>query len=149
MNEPLKIIQAVTFNTGEAWVLDRKPVLEYERHGDTIVGMDFPFFGCYFYQKPGYFKAFAGREFSITLASGEVVECNGQWWDGVTDKTRDLIGGELIGVTAAGIEDLRKCYVFTGYRGTRETLSEFREGYDGDVMPYWDYDKILKGTSEK
>jgi hypothetical protein len=146
MNEPLKIIQVVTFNVvGEAWVLNRAPRLEYERHGDTIIGMDFPLFNCYGYEHPAHgFRAFGGREFEIKLVGGEIIRCNGQWWSGVTPLAKSLIGGEVADVTAKDIDALQKCYVFSGFVGEMESLQEFRAGYTGNIIPYWDYEKILR-----
>lgn len=144
--KPIEIIQAVKFNAGEAWALNRTPSLEYERYGDTIIGMDFPFFYCYCYEDRGNnWKAFGGNKFDLKMTNGEIVHCDGKWWSGATDKAKSLIGDNIADVTANGIDSLKSCYVFCGYVGEMESIKELRNSYTGDVMPYHDYKRIING----
>ena len=75
-----KIIAVVKFNSKEAFVLRRRPLLKYNRYGNVIIGTDGLFFTCYYYSPPSErFQAFAGRKFDLTMEDGEVIHCNGQW----------------------------------------------------------------------
>ena len=140
----MKILAVVRFNSGEAYVLDENPNLEYVKNGNTIVGTDGIFCNCYFFETPGpRWKAFAGREFDIQLKDGEIVKCNGQWWSGVTEKAVEILGEKPIHITAGFIDDLKKCYVFFGYTAIRSKIEELRKQYNGIVWDYWDYEATI------
>ena len=82
-----KILAVVGTNNSESLVLKYKPKLKYTQYEyHTIIGTDGIFIDAYFYDCPSKgFKAFCGREFEIKLENGNIVKCNGQWWDGLTD----------------------------------------------------------------
>ncbi|AIQ54535.1 hypothetical protein [Paenibacillus sp. FSL R7-0331] len=141
----------VTFNDGIAYVLSQPVEFTYYKQGDLIIGLDdtCTFVSCYFYERPSMgFKAFGGREFDITLENGEVIHCDGQWWDGGYQKAEKLLGEELVRVTYEDIESLKKCYVFSGCKAIASSLSKLRETYDGEVQGYWAYEALLKGRDK-
>jgi hypothetical protein len=47
--EPIKIEAIVKFNQGEAFVLNRKPAILYEKRGKFLFASDGPFFNVYEY----------------------------------------------------------------------------------------------------
>lgn len=147
-----KIIAVVTFNQGEAFVLDTDPDFKYTKYGnDTIIGTDGVFYQFYKYERcyPNW-EAFGGRKFDLPLTNGEVEHCYGQWWDGISKTAIDILGindtdKKVVSATAQDIEKLKKCYVFIGYRGLSDKIKELRKTYAGIVYNYWDYEKMIKG----
>ena len=142
----MRILAVVKFNDREALVLDRSPNLKYTKYNsNTIIGKDGLFCSAYFYDSPSKsWQAFAGRKFDLQLTDGTVEHCHGQWWDGVNNTSRKIIGDNIIHITAASIDQLKKCYVFFGYTSTKELYERFRKNYKGKVWGYWEYDKYLK-----
>lgn len=140
MNE---VIALTKFNEGLAIVLRDAIKFNYEKHGDVIIGFDDTktFVNCLFYERPTeHFKAFAGREFTIELTNGDIIECNGQWWSGRYDKAEKIIGAELTRVTANDIESLERCYVYTGCCGIKEKVEEMINNYKGKVFGYFEFE---------
>ena len=144
-----KILAVVKFNEGEALVLDRKPELTYRSDGWHITGTDGLFCACYFYETPyPNWRAFAGRQFEITLEDGTVVKCSGQFWDGVKEEHRKQLGGEPIRVTAASVDELKKCFVFYGYYAIPSAYAKLRKTYKGPIYDYWDYEAMVRGKDK-
>lgn len=141
-----KILAMVKFNDREAFVLERPLQLKYTRYGNgTLVGIDGCFLSCYYYEKPwGRFKAFAGREFDLKMTDGTVQHCNGQWWDGISEKARQAVSGDIIDTTASDIESLGRCYCFSGFTAIKHLLDTFRATYKGKTYDYWEYEAKLK-----
>jgi hypothetical protein len=139
----IKVVAVVKFNDGEALVLNRPLNFLYEFSGRDLVGSDGPFQNVYRYELPsGRFKAFAGREFDIPLKDGGSVRANGQYWGA------HLSG--MISATYGTVEQLVKCYVFTGGACIEPAAyAELRGAYTGCVYPYWDYEKIIKYDGER
>ncbi len=147
MNE---IVAVVKFNDREAFVLKEEPKLIYTKYGtDTIIGTDGVFYQLYGYETPrGSYTAFAGRKFDLEMDNGEIVKCYGQWWDATTKKAVEVLGinenNKLNYATACSIDNLKKCYVFHGYKGLSDKIEEFRKTYTGKVYEYYEYEKILR-----
>jgi hypothetical protein len=142
-----KIEAVVKFNSGEALVLNEKPVIKYERYGSYLFGIDqFGIFvDVYKYETPsGSFVAFAGREFDIPMVDGTFTKANGQWWDAGGDALGKALGSEIISATANTKENLEKCYVFYGYRADKEEYQKLRSTYTGKVFEYREYGAIIK-----
>lgn len=146
-----KIIAVVKFNDGEALVLESEPKMVYTKYGnDTIIGTDGVFYNFYGYERSSSnWEAFSGRKFTITLENGDIVNCEGQWWDKITDTAIKVLGinntdNKVVYATASSIYELRKCFVFIGYKGLSSKITEFRKTYTGEVYEYWDYKKIIK-----
>ena len=138
-----KIKAVVKFNNGEALVLNKIPIIKYERYGDMLVGLDeyCIFANCYYYQAPdNLFKAFGGDKFKIPMTDGSFVEANGQWWDGGESKFTKILGSKIIIVTISDIESLKKCYVFFGYKAVLEEYIKFRKTYTGKIYEYYEYE---------
>jgi hypothetical protein len=88
-----------------------KPI--FTKHGSLLIGEDSGFMKFYKYERPGEnWKAFAGREFDIPMADGSVIKASGQWWDplGIPEK----YCADVCDVGLSTVEDLERCYVFTG-----------------------------------
>ncbi len=146
-----EIIAVVKFNDREALVLKEEPKLIYTKYGnDTIIGTDGIFYNFYYREEPnGSWTAFAGRKFELELDNGETEKCYGQWWDGVTRRATEILGindtdNRVVYATACCVENLKKCYVFQGYKGLSKKIDELRKTYTGKVYDYWEYEKILK-----
>lgn len=110
----IKIIDIIhhrnKYATQQFVVIDRYPVFRYERKGIWLAAEDSGFFNFYYHQAPDkMFQAFAGREFDIPLADGEVIKANGQWWDGTPVDYNGLLTHTGIGT----VERLSGCNVFS------------------------------------
>ncbi|OKP91880.1 hypothetical protein A3844_01845 [Paenibacillus helianthi] len=141
----------VTFNDGIAYVMSNPVEFTYYKEGNLIIGLDetCTFVSCYYYSRPTLgFEAFGGREFDITLENGEVIHCNGQWWDGGYLKAEELLGETLVSVTYKDIEALKDCYVFYGCTAIANSLNKLRETSDSAVKGYWAYEAQLKGRDK-
>lgn len=100
----------------------------------------------YYYERPTPgFQAFGGRKFDIRLESGEIIHCNGQWWDGGYRKAAELLGEELVHATYNDIDSLKNCYVFYGAAAIKSRLEELNKKYNGDIHGYWEYEAFIKG----
>lgn len=142
-----KILAKVKFNDGIAIVIDKYPELVYQRIGSGVIyGTDGVFYSCYRHEIPhGRFKAFAGREFTLTMQDGEKVLCNGQWWDAGRDIVEEHLNIKLCSATIETAERLKKCYVFTGISADSNKMDALLSDYANlPVYPYYDYEKILK-----
>lgn len=141
----MRILAVVKMNDSEAFVLDESPGLLYTKlNARTIVGTDGVFCDCLVYERPSqHFKAFGGREFTLKLTDGTKEHCNGQWWSGVSQDARDVLG-DVGGVAACGIDALRRCYVFSGFTVIVQELKKLRAAYAGPVYDYWEFEKMLK-----
>ncbi len=147
----MKIIAIVKSKDGsEFFVLDEPVKLEYIQLDDsTIVGMAEPFLSFYKKEYDRHAKAFAGREFDLTMIDGTIVHCNGQWWSALTncaveEMRLDTDRRKVIQVAASTIDQLRNCYVFVGYSTLVEDWEKFRAKYDGPVYDYYEYEKQIK-----
>lgn len=143
------MIQAlVKFNSGVALVLDKSPEFKYYRQGNLIIGLDdtCTFVKCYYYERPSLgFYAFGGREFDIQLDDGDIVHCNGQWWDGGYRQASELLGEELMDVTYNDIPSLNDCYVYYGCFAIKSELEEKINSWDKQIYEYYEYEKFIKG----
>jgi hypothetical protein len=140
----MKIIALVKVNDSIGLVLDEMPSLEYTMVGRDIYGTNGVFCDCLFYEQLGYrWQAFAGRKFDIKLSSGEMVHCEGQYWDGIKPTHRNVADGRLIQVTAATLTDLKACYVFCGHKAIEQKYMELLKSYKGIVYDYSDYEMLI------
>jgi len=139
-----KVLAKVKFNDEIALVLDRKPVLEYTKHKGIIYGTDGIFYQCYKYDRPGKnWEAFGGHKFDIKLTSGEVINCNGQWWHGGHAEVEKLAGVTLCSAVHSTVDALKKCYVFSGDAADSKKFNDILNSYNGDILPYFEYEKLL------
>lgn len=141
-----KVLAKTTFNDGIAIVLDKRPKLVYQRQGIYMWGTDGIFYSCYKNEGMGRtWKAFAGRKFTITLESGEVVECVGQWWDAGQREVEKILGITMGNVTVGNIESLKRCYVYSGYTADIEKYKELLDKYSHlPIIDNHDYEKIIR-----
>jgi len=143
-----KVEALVKFNDSIGIVLDKYPVITYERHGNYLLGLDEygVFVNCYEYEQPGpTWKAFGGREFDIPMTDGSVIKAFGQWWDGGGKYFSEVIGGAIVPATVQTVEGLRKCYVFHGCRASKKELTDLINSYSGKTYEYWEYECFLTG----
>jgi hypothetical protein len=142
----MRILATVKFNQGLAYVLGEDIKYTFYRLGDNIIyGTDGLFYTCYKYDTPSRnFQAFAGRKFDITLNTGEVINCRGQWWDGGYGELAKHLGLDFAHVTYNTIEELMKCYVYFAACIDRNALSELlSKETDLPYYLYYDYEKII------
>ena len=142
----MKIIAKVLMNGEHALVLDKIDDFVYKRLGKNIIyGTNGLGYICYKYETPNkYSKAFGGREFDLTMEDGEVVHCNGQWWDDGHKTLEKELGIKFSSVAYNTIEDLKKCYVYYGCLCDMDKIESIQDESNGCVFPYHDYDKVLK-----
>ncbi len=109
--------------------------------GRDYVGSDGPFRDVLKYQfGGGRFVAFAGREIPIELADGSVVTLKNHWWHSHIKGFASCAYGD--------VESLTRCYVF--YGGvciSPDDLATLRATYAGPIIPYWDYEKLIRNTA--
>jgi len=144
MNELMALVK---FNSGVALVMKNEIKFKYKKYDNIIIGIDESetFVDCLYYEAPwGRFKAFAGREFDISLENGKIIHCNGQWWHGGSDQAEKILDKKIVGVTVNDIESLKKCYVFTGCFAIKENKDKLIESYHGNLYEYYEYEKELK-----
>ena len=148
MNEELKfkILAKVKFNSGFAYVLENDIKYTYYKVDDIIYGTDGLFYICYRFENSiGRHKAFGGRKFDLTLNTGEVVKCEGQWWDGGYGKLEQILGIKFGNITYNTKENLLKCYVYYGASVDINVINKIDELFpDLPYYPYHDYDKVIK-----
>lgn len=146
----LKIEAIVKFNSGYAYVFNRKPDYKYQRDGSLLWAKDGPFYSCYKYDAPSpAFKAFDGREFNLNLIDGGVVKCNGQWWDGGIDKISDKLNLNLGSLTMQIKDDLINCFVFFGTSCDLDELEKLKSKYYGVIYEYRDYERVINYDIER
>ena len=149
--ENIKIIAKVKFNNEYAYVLDRKVDFLYTKMDDeTIIGY---YEGMYrFYKKDTFcsrWNAFGGHKFQLKLTDGNIEECYGQWWDGMTNTARELLSDvKLDFFTFSSIDELKRCYVYTGCYCDKEWLDKLDKEYTGKIYEYYEYEKVLKNSLE-
>lgn len=142
----MEIVALVEMNGRPVPVFDEIPPLIFKRIGENIIyGTNGLLYRCFYKENPsGRFKAFAGREFRITLHDGEIINCHGQWWDGAKDIVGEHIGIKLIQTAASTVDELKKCYVFCAHSVDRNRLFGLKQAYTGPVYPYDEYEKLIK-----
>ena len=136
----------VKFNDGFAIVLEEKPKLVYKRIGTNIIyGTDGIFYKCYGFDRPSKgWEAFGGSKFDLEMEDGEVINCYGQWWDSGSNKVGEHVGCKIGHAAVGVIDDLKRCYVYSGYDVDVEKYNEFLKTYTGTIFEYMDYEKIIK-----
>ena len=144
----MEIVAKVKFNDRIALILNERPKLVYHRIGSYIIyGTDGVFYNCY--RKESYgdnWKAFGGRKFQLEIEEdGEIVNCYGQWWDAGYSEVSKHLNINLHDTTAQSLDELKKCYVFTGYHSDKIKLQELVDNCpDKNVYDYRDYEKIIR-----
>lgn len=143
-----KVEKIVNFNDGIGFVLDKPIEFKYRKEGNLIIGIDDTntFVKTYIYERPSPgFHAFGGHKFDIELENGEVIHCDGQWWDGGYQRAERLLGEKLVSATYNDVESLKNCYVFTGCTAIETNLAKLRDTYKDEIQGYWKYEALLKG----
>ena len=147
MNDKFKVVAKVRCNDRYAYVFDRRPEFLYTKiDHETIIGECDGMLRFYKRDSFGkYWKAFGGAEFELKLTDGTVEKCFGQWWDGMSKAANELFNPDDITYFAySTIEELRKCYVYSGCRAIRKWVGELDVSYEGTVYDYWEFEKLLK-----
>lgn len=140
----MKALALVKINNQIGLVLDEPIMLTYQKKDGCILGSDGTFLQTLFYDKPSLnWQAFGGRKFDIPLDNGEIIHCNGQYWDGIKELHRKMVDGEIISIAANDINSLKECYVFTGYKGIKHKINELIVSYKGIVYDYWEYEMLI------
>ena len=145
--EQIKIVAKVTCNDGFAYVLNRMPHFLYTKlDWKTIIGQDEAMYRFYMYEDWGdKHKAFGGRHFQLELTDGTVEDCHGQWWDGMNNTSRKLYNPDNLRYFAySTIEELRKCYVYTGCYADFEWIRKLDIEYDGEIYDYWKFEEMIE-----
>ncbi|MBO1003150.1 hypothetical protein [Pseudogracilibacillus auburnensis] len=138
------LLALVKFNDRVALVLKKPLKFTYEKHGDLLIGTDNlgVFVNIFLYRRPvGKWKAFGGREFDIPMKDGSVIKATGQWWDGGLSRAEEILGQEIVNVTAEDIESLKSCYVYCGIYAFKDKYEELIKGYKGEVYGYREFEK--------
>lgn len=129
----MKILDIVKFNSGVAFVVDKMPVLTYEKMvaptsacegeyekfvfagREFLIGSDESgvFYDVLYHRKESGPKAFGGHVFSHPLKDGGTFTTDGWWWDGGSTVAARMLGIEMGRVTIKDRTSLEKCFVFT------------------------------------
>lgn len=133
----LRVVALVEINKSVGIVLNRPIKLVYEKVGQDFIGKDGPFTSFLYYQQSTrHFRAFGGAELTLPLIDGSTVVVKNDWWSGLLkDHCR---------VAAGSVDELKKCYVFSGVSIKERDLFDLKKSYSGRVYPYWDYEKVIK-----
>lgn len=149
----MKIIDIVKFNNFIALVVDKMPKLTYEKKDGYLVGSDDSglLFSCLFYQNNSKLKAFAGREFYLPMKDGSSIHINGQYWNDEEGRCAKLLNINLGRITIAGIDELKKCFVFSGLRVNldvyKKLVKEFLEANpDYKIFGYYEYQDYIQSN---
>jgi hypothetical protein len=124
-------------------MFDKVPKLTYEKIGADYVGSavdkdgDIIFSELLAY-KGGYgsFKAFAGRELTLTMKDGSEVRIKDHWFDAGSYKEH----GEFIGIGAGTLESLQRCYVYCSYNINKSTFQKMLDDYYSREKEYEYYE---------
>lgn len=128
----MKILDIVKFNSGVAFVVDKMPVLTYEKMTapvsackgeyekfmfawrEFLIGSDESgvFYDVLYHRKESGPKAFGGHVFSHPLKDGGTFTTDGWWWDGGSTVAARMLGIEMGRVTIQDRTSLEKCFVF-------------------------------------
>lgn len=92
-------------------VVSREPKFVHKQTGRYFHAEDDGIFDCLGIQHDPYAKAFAGREFDIDLEDGNKYHCKGQVW---SCWEAELFPVPAVQAGVATLEELAKCYVFSG-----------------------------------
>lgn len=144
----IKIIAEVKFNEELAYVLNRKVKFTYDKiDNKTIIGKDEGMIQFYYWDgcvDPFGHKAFGGREFTLQLSDGTEQHCCGDWWDGMNKTAAKLYDyKDLEYFIFSTIDQLKKCYVFSGCMCTKQWLEKIKSEYQGKVYDYREYEKVI------
>ena len=150
VEEMSKVVALVEYNKDLAIVLEESVNFNYEKHGNVIIGVDDTktFVRCYTYGEPyAGVKAFGGSKFDITLTSGEIIHCTGQWWDGGYEEASRILGVTLESAIYGSIEKLKHCYVYYSATAVKSKLDALKKSYVGKVWNSTEFEKQLKSIS--
>lgn len=145
-----KVEAVVMSNKRECLVLDKDPVIKYERYGNHLLGLDEYgiFCNCYYHQRPsGSWEAFAGRKFDIPMADGTIEKAYGQWWSGGEGFFTETLGARVVDCATSTIKEMKECYLLYSFRAVAEEWQKLRDTYSGKVWGYWEFDGHLKGRA--
>lgn len=133
----LRVVALVEINKSVGLVLNRQLKFVYEKAGQDFIGKDGPFTRFLYYEKStSNFRAFAGAELKLPLIDGSTVAVKNDWWSGLLK--------DHCSVAVGSVEELKKCYVFSGVSIREIDLFSLKKSYSGCVYPYWDYDKVIR-----
>lgn len=140
-----ELIALTTFRQEHALVLRDKVTFTYEKYGDFfLIGSDESgtFFNCLYHKRPTKdFQAFGGHAFDIQLKNGEIIHCNGQWWDGGSENVEKILGIDLVSVAYSDVESLQDCYVYSGAMGAKDKIDALIGQYTGKVYGYNEFER--------
>jgi hypothetical protein len=145
----MRMIAKVRFNQRYAWVIDDPINLQYTFYENKkfLIGLDetCTFYNVLYYERPtGNMRAFGGRSLDLPMADGSVTHCDGQYWSGKEGTASKILGVSFGYETVQSIEQLRECYVFSGYAVNYERFLTLCIDYDGPVFDYYEYEAIIK-----
>jgi len=117
-------------------IMEREPDFKYERKGNWLIAEDSGFYSFFCYGKPSRgSQAFGGRRFDIPLSNGEIIQADGQWWDGKPEGYDHVMS---IGV--ATVAQLERCYVFCFGKVERSLIDEWLKNNEPS-NDYYKYEK--------
>lgn len=142
----MKPLYLVKSGESKFLVFDEMPDKISTKYGDdTIIGRIGDIFYDFLAKRNGKREAFGGIKFDVVLDNGEVEECEGQWWDAVTDRAREELKKEgnpfskmmLIGVSS--VDRLLDCYVYYGLWASKSKIEEMIANYKGRIYEYYEF----------
>lgn len=171
----MKILDIVKFNDGVAFVVDKMPVLTYEKMvaptsackgeyekfvfagREFLIGADEDgvFYDVLYHRKENGPKAFGGHEFSLPMKDGGTFKTDGWWWDGGSSVAARMLGIEMGRVTIQDRSSLEKCFVFTARYMDVKMFDErlYRPFVEerGEIEPrdYYEFEREMKFTESQ
>lgn len=142
----MKLLYLVESGESKFLVFDEMPDKISTKYGDdTIIGRIGGIFYDFLAKRNERRGAFGGRKFDIVLDNGKVEKCEGQWWDEVTDRSKEELEKEgnpfskmmLIGVSS--VDRLLDCYVYCGLWASESKIEEMIADYKGRIYEYYEF----------
>lgn len=126
----LKIVRHKNqYYTQTFFVFDEIPRITYEKIGADYVGSAYLPSGkvlfSYYLQKKSWKGAFAGRPLTLPMKDGTTVEIKDWWYDAGPYPAH----GMFCDIGAGTVEELQRCYVYSGMYIAKEALQEMMDEY--------------------
>lgn len=156
----MKILKLIKQKHGNYFVVvDEIPEITYEKIGDSYVGSatssNGDIIASRFLERRYYDSAFGGAEIELKMKDGSLKKIKDYWFDNGSYAEH----GEFVNIGVGTVDELQKCYVYSGYNInkeffekmvneylTREKLYEYREVEEWCNLQYIWYDVIVNGT---
>lgn len=136
----MKIVAIVKLNNIHAYVFDEMPAYVGKKISDkSIISTNGLIYRFYEYEYCSFSKAFAGIKFDLQMEDGSTFTCKDVWWDSINDEMRKYVGKGIYYITFSTVDDLKRCYCFSGAYILEGELDKYIQEYNGKIYEYFEY----------